>query len=191
MEGTNNTKKELESFYQLITNQTTFAINHEQDTNTMRHIREQIADILDSISDAFIVVNCKWCFTYVNSAAERLLSFKRDELIGMCLWEVLPKAIGTTFENEFHRAISEQVTVRIDGFHLPLYAWFDVSAFPSKHGLSIYFRDITEHKWLEIKQRESEIKFRTIFDSVVDGILIAEFTFLIPKPIISISVVAL
>ncbi|HHT9130632.1 MAG TPA: putative bifunctional diguanylate cyclase/phosphodiesterase, partial [Candidatus Brocadiaceae bacterium] len=148
----------------------------KQDTNTLRNISEQTDDILDSISDAFIVVNCEWCFTYVNSAAERLLSFKRDELIGMCLWKVLTEAIGTTFEKEFHRAISEKVTVRIEGFYPPLNAWFDVSAFPSKHGLSIYFRDITDHKWIEIEQRESEIKFRTVFENVIDGILIADIT---------------
>ncbi|MCL1474655.1 GAF domain-containing protein [Argonema antarcticum] len=107
-----------------------------------------IVEIFESITDAFFVLDREWRFTYLNSRAEPLLGSKK-ELIGKCIWDELPEAIGSTFEKEFTRAISRGVTVHFEEFYPPLGIWLEVRANPYQGGLSVYFRDVTARKQSE------------------------------------------
>src|SRR5690606_25971341 len=74
-----------------------------------RETREQVASILESITDAFVAVDREWRYTYVNGEAERLLRRSREELLGRTLWEAFPEVVGTTSGREFERSMAEQV----------------------------------------------------------------------------------
>jgi len=107
-----------------------------------------IVEIFESITDAFFVLDREWRFTYLNARAEPLLGSKK-ELIGKCIWDELPEAIGSTFEKEFTRAISRRVTVHFEEFYPPLGIWLEVRANPYQGGLSVYLRDVTARKQSE------------------------------------------
>lgn len=115
--------------------------------------RERIVSILESITDAFFALNREWRFTYLNKEAERLLQKTREQLMGKCIWDEFPEAVGSTFHHEYHRAVAEQVAVSFQEFYPPLDGWFEVRAYPARAGLSVYFRDVTERH-----QAEEEIK---------------------------------
>ena len=51
---------------------------------------EQVSNILESITDAFIAIDSQWCYTYVNAAAEKLLARSRTDLLGRSVWELFP-----------------------------------------------------------------------------------------------------
>jgi len=108
--------------------------------------------ILESITDAFFALDSDWRFTYVNAQAERLLSRTRGELLGCTVWEEFPGAVGSVFEREYRRAMREQVPVTFEEFFSPLGIWFEVRAFPSAAGLSVFFHDRTEQ--VERRRRE-------------------------------------
>ncbi|MCC5635781.1 PAS domain S-box protein [Nostoc sp. CHAB 5844] len=133
--------------------------------------RNQVATILESITDAFVAFDREWRYTYVNEQATKLLQKTREQLLGKHVWqEVFPEIVGHVVYQELHRAINEQVAVVLEEFLEPLGMWQEIHAYPSLDGLAVYFRDITERKSSELALRESEEKFRNIIQTANEGI---------------------
>ncbi|MBE9206248.1 PAS domain S-box protein [Nostoc sp. LEGE 06077] len=133
--------------------------------------RNQIATILESITDAFVAFDRQWRYTYVNEQATKLLQKTREQMLGKHVWEeVFPELVGMLSYQELHRAINEQVTVVLEEFLKPLDKWLEVHAYPSPDGLAVYFRDITQRKRSELALRESEGKFRNIIQTANEGV---------------------
>lgn len=132
------------------------------------------ARILESITDAFFALDREWRFTYVNKEAERLLGKSRGELLGRNIWEEYREAVGSAFHREYHRALEEQRTAEFQAFYPPLDAWYDVRAFPSEDGLSVYFRDVTERRRAEETLRDREAKLSALLESTTDPIAIKD-----------------
>ena len=98
--------------------------------------------VLERITDGFFALDAEWRFTYMNAEARRLLHV-RGEVIGQYWLEAFPKARGRLFEREYLRAMNEQMPVQFVEFSETANDWFEVKAYPSADGLSVYFRDIT------------------------------------------------
>jgi PAS domain S-box-containing protein len=136
----------------------------------LRELNQRIFNILESITDGFFALDRQWRFTYLNPQAEPLLHKTRAQLLGKNIWEEFPDAVGTIFFEQFHKAVSEQVSVEFEGLYAPLNQFSEVHAYPSKDGLSVYFTDITERKRTEAellrsleKERElNELKSRIV-----------------------------
>jgi PAS domain S-box-containing protein len=128
--------------------------------------RREIETILESITDGFFAVDRDWRFTYVNREAERLLQRPRGELVGKCVWDEFPAAVGARFEREYRRAAEEATTVQFEARYPPLDAWFDVRAYPTAGGLSVYFSNVTARKRAEERLRESEERYRLLADQI-------------------------
>ena len=132
----------------------------------MREQEQRTHRILESITDAFCTFDRDWRFTYVNRQAEVLLGRSRDDLIGKNHWEEYPDTLGTDVERNYRRAVAENVTVTFEFFYPPHDRWYEIHAYPSPDGLSVYFRDVSERKRAEIAVRESEQRFRQLADAM-------------------------
>jgi PAS domain S-box-containing protein len=128
----------------------------------LKESNRRIATILESITDAFCSLNQQWLFTYANKQAEQVLEKTREELLGHSAWEVFPEAVDSAFYTQFHKAVREQVTVEFEVYYPPMEKWFEVHAYPSANGLSIYFKDINEAKYREEALRLSEYQYSTL-----------------------------
>jgi PAS domain S-box-containing protein len=122
--------------------------------------------VLESITDAFFGLDREWRFTYVNRQAELLLERSRNDLMGKSHWDEYADTIGTLVEHSYQRAVAENVTVTFENFYLPHDRWYEIRAYPSPEGLSIFFRDVSERKRAEIALRESEQRFRQLADAM-------------------------
>jgi PAS domain S-box-containing protein len=111
---------------------------------------------LESMTDAFIMFDGEWRFTYANQETERLLRRPRTELLGRVLWDEFPGAVGTLLESELKRAAAEQHGVSFQEFAPRLKIWIDARAFPTPGGLAVYFRDVTEQRDLEARLRQAQ-----------------------------------
>lgn len=118
---------------------------------------EDAYEILERITDAFFAVDRQWNFTYVNKEATRLLFRSGKDLVGKNVWNEFPEAVKSPFYEQYHKAINEQVPVKFDAYFSPLETWFDVRAYPSSNGLTVYFRDVTFEK-MESTQKEQHYK---------------------------------
>jgi PAS domain S-box-containing protein len=122
--------------------------------------------ILESFTDAFCSLDRNWHFVYVNQKAEELLGRSRDSLLGKHLWEEFAPAVGTAFDSNLHRAMDENVTTAFEAFYPQHDRWYEVHAYPSPDGLSVYFRDSSLRRKAEEALRENEEKLRLLANTI-------------------------
>jgi len=108
-----------------------------------------MTNILENTTDGFFALDREWKFTYVNPEAEILLARKRDDLYGGDLWEKFPALIGSPFETHYRQVMQEQVPAEFEASDADGKTWFEVHAYPSGDGVSVFFRDITDRKRIE------------------------------------------
>jgi PAS domain S-box-containing protein len=155
----------------------------------------EIVSIFESMTDAFVTFDRDWRFTYLNAQAEVLLRRSRADLLGRDMWEAFPEAVGSVFDEMYRRALDRGETVTFEGFYPPVDAWFEVRAYPSEAGLSVYFRDVTarrradeERERLQAQLREASQRQRRflkeILYSVTEGrLMLCEQPSDLPAPL--------
>jgi PAS domain S-box-containing protein len=126
--------------------------------------------ILESIGDAFFAVDRDWIVTYWNKEAEKVLNTPKENVIGKGLWNVFPDAVGLKFYSEYHKAFETGDTVSFEEYYPATNNWFEVSAYPSKNGLSVYFRDVSQRKLAEEQIRQTNERFEKITEATNDAI---------------------
>jgi len=76
--------------------------------------------------------------------AEKMLGIPKADIIGRNLWDVYTNFIDSESYKKYHLALESNSVVRFEDYFPQVDTWFDISAFPSGKGLSVYFKDITE-----------------------------------------------
>ena len=122
----------------------------------VRDSEERYRTILESVTDAFYALDRSWRFTYVNHQAEALLGRSRGDLLGKVFWDEFAPAVATDVHPNYHRAMSEGVTVSFETYYPPHDRWYEVHAYPSAAGLSVYFRNITERRGADAALRAAK-----------------------------------
>jgi diguanylate cyclase (GGDEF)-like protein/PAS domain S-box-containing protein len=148
-------------------------------TRDLREREENLSVTLDSIGDAVIVTDARGRVTRMNPVAEQLTGWPMTEAAGRDLAEIFPIAnahTGAAAENPVHKVFA---TGKIVGManHTVLssrdgtqYQIAD-SAAPiltsdgTVQGVILVFRDITEEYALNQALKESEARFRAMFDN--------------------------
>lgn len=119
--------------------------------------------ILESIGDAFFAVDRNWNVTYWNHVAEKVLRKSKQQMEGQNLWEVFSDAVGSYFYNKYMQAVDTNQAVHFEDFYPAYQTWYDISAYPSADGISVYFKDITERKRINSALEESERNYSSLF----------------------------
>gem|GEM_PF-5490011 len=142
---------------------------------------EKFKILFEYAPDGYYINDMKGRFVEGNRAAEQIVGYSKDELIGKNIFNLnlvqkkhLPRiskllmeaALGNKFSNE------EFTLIRKDGKHINI----EISGYPIKiHGEKFVLgtlRDITEIKKAEKALRESEVKYRTIFETSSDAMFV-------------------
>ena len=106
--------------------------------------------VFESIRDGFFAFDREWRITYVNKSGAEMLGMKRKDLVGGVFWELCPEAVNLEFYPRYHYAVESNSAVHFEEYYpSPLNKWLECHAYPSPEGLSVYLRDITEHKLIE------------------------------------------
>ncbi len=109
----------------------------------------RIGNLLETMTDGFIVLGPDWRFVYVNQRAGELFNRTSSMLIGTVIWEEFPEAVGDAFYHSFQRVMRERVAGQIEGYFKPWDRWFECRIFPSDDGISVYIVEVTERKLAE------------------------------------------
>jgi two-component system cell cycle sensor histidine kinase/response regulator CckA len=111
-----------------------------------------MTNILEKTTDGFLAVDSEWKLTYVNAAAEAIFGRRREELLGGVLWEKFPELVGSVFQTNYEKVMAEKVAIEFEASDPSGKTWFDVHAYRSNGGVSVFFRDISERKKSETER---------------------------------------
>lgn len=140
-------------------------------TEETRRLANRLSATLESMTDGVFALDENWHFTYMNREAGRLLTRDTNAVVGKRLWDEFPGSEISEIGDAYRRAIAHNVTVEFDSYYAPMGIWFEVHAYPSDDGLTVYFRDITQRKQLE-QEREHEREFLdALLESLSEGIV--------------------
>jgi PAS domain-containing protein len=91
-----------------------------------RALLPRATDILESISEAFVLLDKGWRFRYVNAQAEALFERSRDELLGRCIWDAFPETVTSALYDSFLNAVEGAEPVTVSEFFPSLYRWLEL-----------------------------------------------------------------
>ncbi len=144
--------------------------------NFLRQITENVQDILVLTDENLIV-------TYASSSVKRVLGYEPNEIRGKLICQFIHpedftmtmEAIKKAFEGNSGGKLEIRCK-RADGSYVLVEGVGKILADEHSQitGAVITFRDVTKHRKIEQKVRESEEKYRKMFEEAIDAIFIAD-----------------
>ncbi len=119
---------------------------------------EQLDRVLSATTDSVMSVGRDWRILYMNQHGKASVANKGD-ILGENLWETFPEVVydGSPFLYYHYRAMNEGVGGSFQAYvDEPMNAWYDSVVRPSREGIIIFFRDITQQKQAEAIAIENE-----------------------------------
>jgi len=131
--------------------------------------KTHLSNILESISDAFIAVDSKWCYTYINQKAAEIFGRKSEDLIGKNIWQEVSEEFRQHSYQAYAQAFTKQSFVQLEAYYPSIQRWFENRIYPSGDGVSIFLKEITQQKQTEIALKESEEHLRLALEAAQMG----------------------
>jgi PAS domain S-box-containing protein len=133
----------------------------------VRRAHEQLQNVLDSIRDGLCVLDRDLRYVYFNENGARMCGVRAEEIVGQRLGVLFPEMRTNVVGRAYRRAMETGEPEHFEAFHgAPLNKWIESHCYPSRHGLTVYFRDITERKRIEEALREREERFRLLAEGI-------------------------
>ncbi len=132
-----------------------------------REAARTVRETLESVSDAFYMLDEEWRFVTVNSNAEKLLGLDRDQLIGRTIWEFFPDIIGTEIEQRYRRAFEESSAERFEYYYPRWNSWYSLHVFRATTGLAVYVRNVTAEREAAAELSLLQAAISNIGDAVI------------------------
>lgn len=137
---------------------------------------------MDSLVDPFVLLSVRGAddgrevvvVDDANRAACRELGRRRDELVGLRLDDVLPSSVAAQLGRLLVALVDEDRPLVLDGFPFRFRPGeavrrLDVRGVRVGDGVSLTWRDVTDHDAERRELRESEERFRLAFDEALTG----------------------
>jgi signal transduction histidine kinase len=137
-----------------------YAIDHRKSEEALRANRQELFEILESISDGFLALDREWRFVYINRRAAENGYRDPKNLIGKIIWEEFPSLVNTSLWVQYHEVMEKRQPMRFEMPGKIQEKWYDISIYPTARGISIYWIDQTEQKSAErvLQEQKNELE---------------------------------
>jgi len=151
----------------------------KQAEEALRETHESYKELADSIIDVFFAMDKDLRYTYWNKASEELTGISAKDAIGKSLYDLFPDTPQTRKAAKVYLDVlrTQQPQTFINEYQLEGKDFvFEISAYPSRDGLSVFVKDITQRKRAEEALLENEERYRNVVERANDGIVIIQDT---------------
>ncbi len=141
----------------------------------------QLAGLIDSALEAIISIDAQGRIVLFNPAAEEIFGYSSDEVLGRPVELLLPqryRQIHTILVQEFITGSDSKrmmcdctYGLRANGEEFPLEASILKYEVAGKTLCTIMLRDISPRVQAEAQQREAEMRYRTLFETIDQGVM--------------------
>ena len=125
----------------------------------LRESERNYKELAESITDIFFAMNDELRYTYWNRASEELTGIPAKDALGKHLYDIFSNVEVTRRAEKMYRKVlrTKQPQHFMNEYKLAGKDFiFEISAYPSATGLSVFVKDITERKQLEREVAEYE-----------------------------------
>ena len=148
---------------------------------------EIMFEVIEAMEDGLVLLDVDGRYVFVNRAMEEMSGYSRDEFLGRHYEEFLPRGtkveeaegVGRTIKTALENGITppmEFTLVAKDGreFRVATTAACVDATNGKPWGLVATYRDITDQRRMEKTLRESEERFRALFEGSLDAICLVD-----------------
>jgi PAS domain S-box-containing protein len=114
--------------------------------------RDRLNEVLESMTDAFILLDKDWRVVFINHEAARIHNKPAKECLGKNHWEEWPFTVGTQVEEMYRQVMKKRKPVHFDHHYYEegqYDLWHEIHAYPYEDGIAIYYHDISDRKVAE------------------------------------------
>ena len=153
----------------------------EQRTRALGESEARFRNVLDGMAEGFGLMAPDFTILEHNVEALRLDGRARNEIVGRSHWEAYPGSEHSEIGRVLKQAMRDRVPVSLEhcyAWESGHAHWLDMRAYPTADGsLAVFWRDVTDRKRSEEALRASEERYRTLFESMDEGVATLELVF--------------
>ena len=148
----------------------------KQAEEALRESEENYRQLADSITDVFFEMDKDLRYTYWNKASENLTGIPAEKALGKSLYELFPEIRGTKADKFYLKALKTNKSISfVNEYQLNGRShFFEINAYPSQCGLSVFVKDITERKKAEEEMKSSEERLKVLFEFAPDAYYLSD-----------------
>ena len=138
---------------------------HDRAEMALQESEARFNEVLDNLSDVFLIVDSKWRYVYVNTTAEKFAGRSNEEMLGKVICNVLPNFFNSIPYEQCKKTMKDKIPRTWTTKAVVGDIWSEFRVYPWKGGFSLFIRDISERKKAEESLKESEERYHSLFDN--------------------------
>jgi len=135
----------------------------------LRESEQSYRELANSITDVFFAMDRDLRYTYWNKASEELTGIKAKDAIRKSILEIFPDNEETKTAVKVYQEVlkTKQPKTFVNEYRIGGKRYFfEITAYSSKDGLSVFVKDVTERK----KMEEALFQERNLLQALIDNI---------------------
>lgn len=149
-------------------------VTYASDVTSAVHNEELHAELLDKMTDGYVVVDNDHRFSFVNTAAATILRAEVGQLIGRSVFEHVP-SLEHSEMGDMYRQVCSGGSIVYEGYVEEIDRWVEVRAHGILGGVVAYLTDVSdrhdaEAERLELQRQAEDARRRLVHTATTDSL---------------------